>query len=604
MQFPPPLNCAILRDGPGNEWLYFHSPVEIIQAYQLDQVLPALAQIENQVQQGLHAAGFISYEASPAFDPCLETHPAGDFPLLWFGLYPEPQRLARLPVPAGEDDLPVLDWQPNVTRPSYDAAIDRIKEHIARGDTYQVNYTMRLRTPFDGDPWALFLHLAAAQNAGYAAFLDTGRYVLCSASPELFFKLDGETISAKPMKGTARRGCTLAEDRAQAGWLHHSEKDRAENVMIVDMLRNDLGRVAQVGSVHVPRLFEVERYPTVWQMTSTVAARTQASLVEIFKAIFPCASITGAPKRRTMQIIASLETGPRRAYCGAIGSLSPGRRAQFNVAIRTVIVDRQQAQAEYGVGGGIVWDSTRQGEHDECLVKARVLTAPRPDFHLLESLLWSPETGLYLLEGHLQRLRESAEYFDFRLDEARLLADLHSFTKGLPPSAHKLRLLLAKDGELKLEAQPLDASGLPGGWPHEAPRLERTANGLRLGIAPQPVDRDDPFLYHKTTRRQVYDQALASCPECSDVILWNQLGELTETCFGNLVVTLDGQRLTPALGCGLLPGVFRSWLLQTGQAQEAVLLRDDLPRCTEIYVVNSVRGWRQAQVMYGTHAYA
>lgn len=599
MQFPPPLHSVLILNGPGGEWLCYHQPVDIIQVDRLDQVLPALAQVEEQVNHGLHAAGFISYEASPAFDPALETHPAGDFPLLWFGLYAEPERLERLPDPPGDDELPKLDWQPNIERTAYDAGIARIKEHIARGDTYQVNYTLRLRTPFGGDPWTLFLHLAAAQNAGYAAYMDTGRYVLCSASPELFFELDGENIRAKPMKGTAGRGRMLEEDRAQANWLASSEKDRAENVMIVDMLRNDLGRVAQVGSVHAPRLFEVERYPTVWQMTSTVAARTQASLVDIFKALFPCASITGAPKRRTMQIIRALENAPRRAYCGAIGSFSPGRQARFNVAIRTVVVDRHSAQAEYGVGGGIVWDSTSQGEYDECQVKARVLTAPRANFQLLESMLWSPENEIYLLDTHLQRLRESAEYFDFSLDEASLRTGLFAFSCNLPLSTHKLRLLLSRDGKFQLEALPLE-----GKWPRRYPADEPTGTALPLGIAPQPVDWRDPFLYHKTTHRQVYDQALASCPECSDVILWNQRGELTETCFGNLVLRLDGRMLTPALACGLLPGVFRRMLVETGQVQEAVLRLEDLARCPEIYVVNSVRGWRQAQVLCGEITYA
>lgn len=599
MQFPPPLHSALLRDGPGGEWLYYHSPHEIIEASRLDQVLPGLALVEARVQEGLHAAGFVSYEASPAFDPKLKTHPLIDFPLLWFGLYTEPQRLARLPEPPSDESLPRLDWRHNLSHPEYDAAIAHIKEYIARGDTYQVNYTMRLRTLFDGDAWALFLRLAAAQNAGYAAYLNMGRYLLGSASPELFFELQGENIFSKPMKGTTGRGRTLAEDLQQADWLANSEKDRAENVMIVDMLRNDLGRVAQLGSVHVPALFELERYPTVWQMTSTVAARTEASLVDIFKAIFPCASITGAPKRRTMQIIAALETAPRRAYCGAIGRISPGRQARFNVAIRTVIADRQEKQAEYGVGGGIVWDSTSQGEYDECLVKARVLTEQRPDFRLLESLLWSPETGLYLIEAHLQRLKDSAEYFDFSLDLGRVQAELTAFNAQLPPSAHKLRLLLDRDGALALEAQPLE-----GEWPRPARHPEPAGSRLVLGIAAQPVDERDPFLFHKTTNRQVYELALASCPECDDVILWNQRDELTETCFGNLVLTLDGRRLTPTLDCGLLPGVFRQMLLETGQVQETVLRLEDLARCTEIFVVNSVRGWRWAQVLHGENAYA
>ncbi|HEY0438081.1 MAG TPA: chorismate-binding protein, partial [Phenylobacterium sp.] len=334
-------NTVILHDATAGRWLHFRQPLQVFAAHALAEVLPALQAAEALVEaRGLYAAGFLSYEAAPAFDPSFQVRAEDpDFPLLWLGLYPEPEVVPPPMPPVGAQALSG-EWAPSVTRAEYADAIDSVQAHIARGDTYQVNYTFRLRRAFAGDPLALFAALAQAQQASYAAYVDLGRYAICSASPELFFARDGRRVTAKPMKGTAPRGRWSAEDRARAAWLRGSEKNRAENVMIVDMLRNDLGRVAQVGSVRVPRLFEVERYPTVWQMTSTVEAETAVSTTALLAALFPCASITGAPKTRTTQLIAELERDPRRIYTGCLGFLAPGRRAQFNVAIRTVLVDR------------------------------------------------------------------------------------------------------------------------------------------------------------------------------------------------------------------------------------------------------------------------
>lgn len=587
------LNRVVLRDAATGRWLRFSQPQQVICAWETDEVLGALQQVERLAEaHGLYAAGWISYEAAPAFDPALCAQPMTGFPRLWFGLYPPPKDV-QLPEVAEPKVLTSMSWTPSVDRDSYNEAIAQIKEHIARGDTYQVNYTMRLRSPFCDDPWQLFLELVQAQPSNYAAFVDVGEYVLCSASPELFFDLSGDRITSKPMKGTASRGRTLAEDQAKADWLSHSEKNRAENVMIVDMVRNDLGRVARIGSVRWPRLFEVERYPTVWQMTSTVEADTTATLCEIMQALFPCASITGAPKVRTMQIIAELETTPRRAYTGCIGYYAPStahapRRAQFNVAIRTVLVERATRQAEYGVGGGIVWDSTSKDEYEECLVKARVLTRRQPHFELLESLLWQPDSGgrgagfseadFFLLEAHLKRLADSAVYFQFKLDIQEVIDDLMEQTVELPPVPHKVRLTVAKDGRVSCQALPLGT-------------VDSTPVHLRLARA--PIDSSDPFLYHKTTHREVYEKALAGV-DSDDVILWNERGELTETCTANLALKIDGEWLTPAVNSGLLAGVYRGWLLERGEMREAVLRLEDLQRAEALAVLNSVRRWRLA----------
>jgi para-aminobenzoate synthetase/4-amino-4-deoxychorismate lyase len=476
---------------------------------------------------------------------------------------------------------------------AYQAAIAAIKEHIARGDTYQVNYTLRLRQDFSGDAWNLFRSLAPAPTAGYPAFVDIGRYAVCSLSPELFFERQGERVTARPMKGTAPRGRWAAEDAASAEWLRTSAKNRAENVMIVDMLRNDLGRVAKVGSVEVPRLFEVERYPTVWQMTSTVTARTDASMDELFAALFPCASITGAPKTRTTQIIAGLETEPRRIYTGAIGFFGPDGAAQFNVAIRTVLVDRREARAEYGVGGGIVWDSDACDEYEECRQKARVLSEPQEAFGLFETLLWSPETGGYwLLDYHLRRLEASAEYFGFALPPGAAAATLAGTAQTFGAGAYRVRLLADADGRLQVDVKPLGLAAPVRSGPDG---METARPPVRLALAPAAVDSRERWLYHKTTRRQTYTTALAARPEADDVVLWNERGEATETCIGNLVARIDGRLVTPPLSSGLLPGTLRAWLLDQGVVSEEVVRVEQLEG-GEVYRINGVRGWERAEM--------
>jgi para-aminobenzoate synthetase/4-amino-4-deoxychorismate lyase len=478
--------------------------------------------------------------------------------------------------------VPSLDWQPTVTASAYRAAVERIKTHIHDGDTYQVNYTYRLRAPFVGDPWAAFARLAAAQETPYAACVDTGDWVLASASPELFFTLEGQAIASKPMKGTAARGVTQAEDLAQAAALKNSEKDRAENVMIVDMVRNDLGRVAIAGSVHVPRLFDVERYPTVWQMTSTVAARTTAGLAELFGALFPPASITGAPKVETMRLITGLEAGPRGVYTGTIGFVAPGPRMQFNVAIRTMAVDRRRGQAEYGVGSGIVWDSDPGREWAECETKSRVLTAVMPEFRLLETLKWMPPEGFALLERHLRRLTESAQYFGFPVDVVRVRDALERAASGWGGESRRVRLLVPRGGEPGVESVLLPA-----------PVVGRP----RVAVAQVPVDVADRFLYHKTTHRRVYEEARAAHPDVDDVLLVNACGELTESTIANLAVELDGRLCTPPVDCGLLAGTLRAELLERGELTERVLMRGDLRRSRRVCLLNSVRGMWEVEVV-------
>jgi para-aminobenzoate synthetase/4-amino-4-deoxychorismate lyase len=594
-------NEVLLKEN--GKWVHFTQPYRITQVNALEGIMPALHEIEGLIKANQwYAAGFLSYEAAPAFDPAHRTQPGTEFPYLWFGLYPAP-RIVTLPEPA----LPMetFSWLPTVDRNTYNAAINQIKSYIADGRTYQVNYTMRLQTDFKVEPWSFFLNFARAQN-NHAAYIDIGRYVICSASPELLFQLDGDMLTCRPMKGTTHRGRTTLEDQERAQWLQDSEKNRAENVMIVDMVRNDLGRLAKIGSVHVPELFTVERYPTLWQMTSTVKAKTDASLTEIFTTLFPCASITGAPKVSTMRIISELETTPRKIYTGCIGYIAPERKATFNVAIRTAWIDRKSQTAEYGVGGGIVWDSKDTDEYAEALLKARVLTETLPEFSLFETMLWTPEEGFFLREKHIARLLDSADYFDFPIlvpsacwwssSSGRSGAERKGVS-GLPiskeiesylndissqfTSAQRVRLLLDKNGNLTSEAKSFQPS--------------EVKHPLKVCLAKEPINSNDTFLFHKTTIRDVYEAARKDFPEYDDVLLYNEHGELTEFTLGNLVVEIDSKFYTPPISCGLLAGTFRAYLLETSQVKERVLRVEELNDCRNVFLVNSVRQWREVR---------
>lgn len=362
------------RGGPRR--LCFSRPVEIVEARSIDEVVPALRRVREAAAAGHYAGGFLTYEAAPAFDSSLDVRgdgAAASLPLLWFGLFREPDPTGA---PEARATFSVSDWTPSVDRRAYERCVAAAREAIARGDTYQLNYTFRLRARFRGDAFAFYRQLSARQRADHCAYLDTGRHQIISASPELFFRQTGRRVLTRPMKGTARRGQTPAEDAQLSAWLADSEKNRAENVMIVDLMRNDLGRVAETGSVRVGGLCRVEAYPTVFQMTSTIEARLRdgATLADVLAALFPSGSVTGAPKVSTMRLIAALEDSPRGVYCGSVGLIEPGGDgAVFNVGIRTAVIDAETGEAEYGVGGGITWDSVAADEYDEALAKAALL---------------------------------------------------------------------------------------------------------------------------------------------------------------------------------------------------------------------------------------
>lgn len=569
---------AVLYDPKADHWLRFSDPIEELEVHRLDDVLPALDKIEQRVEQEqLYAAGHVSYEAAAAFDLALQTHAPGEFPLLHFGLFTKVEPIT-LPAPAQPVSLP--DWQAQETFAIFSTKIDKIRAAIARGETYQVNLTFPMKSRFTHEPWEFFLQLVRNQQAKGAGFLQSERWAICSVSPELFFARAGNELTMRPMKGTAARGRNLEEDRLVAQQLTASAKNRAENIMILDMVRNDLGRLALPGKVNTENICCLEQYPTVWQLTSTVTAYSPATLAETFQALFPCASITGAPKVQTMQIIAATEEQPRNIYTGAFGWLAPGRQTLFNVAIRTLLIDRRNDIASYGVGAGITWDSDRHEEYAECLAKAEVLKQPLSDFALIESLRWTPGKGYFLLPEHLSRLRASAQYFNFTCSDQQVTGYLQRIAENFPATPQRVRLLLHKNGFLENTSEPLAATA---------------ATPIKIRLAADSIHSREILLYHKSTRRQLYERLLAEAKDADEVVLWNERGEITECCTANLVVEISGQLLTPPINSGLLPGTYREYLVSRGILTERILTADDLSRSSRIYLINAVRKWRRAE---------
>lgn len=569
----PLLSFDFLSSSGKVETLTFNNPKEVIIANSIDEVLPSLEKVEAAVEKGFYAAGFLTYESASAFDSSFKVKENYEMPLLWFGVFSEP---LNMPLESEAKQFQPLQWTPTTSQEQYQKAIQTIKDYIAKGQTYQTNYTIRLHAHFEGDSVAYYKQLKKAQAANYSTYLDIGDFKILSVSPELFFHVKDGKIITRPMKGTMKRGTSYADDKNKAEELVFSEKNRAENIMIVDLLRNDIGTIAELGTVKVEELFTIESYPTVHQMTSTVTGklRENVTLPDIFKGLFPCGSITGAPKIKTMDIIDELESDPREVYCGAIGYITPNKEAIFNVPIRTVIINDKTSQAIYGVGGGITWDSTAEDEYFEVVAKAKVLEEERPSFDLIESMLLS--NGQYfLLEYHLKRLENSSKYFQFKMDKKSIEQQLLQFAKAHLEGDYKVRLLLQKTGGFTIEGQKIS--------PFEEP--------LSVQLADEPVQSTNPFLYHKTTNRKIYTYFQKKFPEVFDVLLWNERGELTEFTNGNVVLEIENKYYTPPVQSGLLSGTYRESLLEEGTIQEKILTLDDLQKCDNIYFINSVRKW-------------
>lgn len=553
--------------------LSFTNPLKVYIAHTIEEVLPQFQKVQEAVEQGHYAAGYVSYEAAPAFESSLQVKDGGTMPLLWFGIFEKPGGLPEISSGAFQ----LADWKSETDAHSYHAGFEKIKSEIERGNTYQVNYTMRLQSLFEGDDLAFFDRLKRAQQSNYSAYLNVGTHRILSASPELFFRWQDGQLVTRPMKGTVKRGMTLKMDQDNAAWLAASGKNQAENYMIVDLLRNDLGMIAEQGSVKVPQLKEIEKYPTVWQMTSTITANTKpgTTIIDIFKALFPCGSITGAPKIKTMEIISEIENSPRGVYCGAIGYITPDSEAVFNVPIRTVVIDADTNQAEYGVGGGITWDSELTEEYDEAFLKAKLLSVERPAYKLLESMKLD-DAGYHLLEEHIERMKRSAVYFGFPFPEWKLRNELDKHARSNMGGVQKVRILLDEKGILEVSGQaikPFDEN-IP----------------IKVILAESPISSGNPFLFHKTTNRGVYEKFQVNHPDFFDVLLWNEEGFITEFTNGNVVVKMEGDLFTPPIEAGLLAGTFRQDLIKGNVIKERQISKDDLTLAEEIWFTNSVRG--------------
>jgi para-aminobenzoate synthetase/4-amino-4-deoxychorismate lyase len=526
------------------------------------------------------AAGFIAYEAGLALEPKLAPlageRDADAPPLLWFGLFERVEAVdaaALLPDPAGA-------WcgaaQPLITGEDYEEALAALHEHILAGDIYQANYTFPADVPFAGEPLALYAALRRRARAGHGAVVFTGEHWILSLSPELFFTLEQGRLTTRPMKGTATRGASPAEDAAQVEELAADPKQRAENLMIVDLLRNDLSRVAKPGSVNVPELFKVETYPTVHQLVSAVTGELEEGLdpVDAVMALFPCGSITGAPKIRAMEIIAEREIAPRGVYCGAIGRIGAGH-ACFNVAIRTMVLRTGDQVARLGLGSGIVADSKAGEEWRECLAKG-AFTATQRRFDLIETMRLDAREGVIELERHMDRLKRSSDALGFAFDRHHARNELQAASFGAGHAA--VRLLLARSGAIAVEVRPLnDAPDEP----------------VTVALAPLPVAPGDFRLRHKTTDRAFYRGAPGRAGTF-EVAFTDPDGFLTEGSFTTIFVERDGRLLTPPLARGLLPGILRERLIEEGRAVEADLRPEDL--AGGFLIGNAVRGLIRARL--------
>ena len=554
----------------------FTQPIRELKTRDLAEVTNLLAQVESYQEQGYYVVGYVSYEAAPAFEEKLAVHKApllGEY-LLYFTVH-DSVETSSIPLTYEEVDLP-SNWQEVTSAEDYEKAIAQIHHHLRQGDTYQVNYTVQLKQNLSANPFAIYNRMVVEQEAGYNAYVEHDDMAVISMSPELFFEQNDRELTTRPMKGTTQRGVTDQEDLAQASWLEQDPKNRSENMMIVDLLRNDMNRISEVGSEHVERLCQVEQYSTVWQMTSTIKSqlRSDVDLVTIFRSLFPCGSITGAPKIATMKIIKNLEPQPRGVYCGTIGLLLPNGRRIFNVAIRTIQL--HQEKAIYGVGGGITWDSTWESEYREVHQKATILYRKQARFQLITTGKVSQKQLLFE-DQHLERLIKASRYFSFPFDPEDLRQKIEEECQVCDSHQdYRLRISLSKSGEIELSRQILTSL---------------SPSFCKAKLCLQEADLNQSFTYFKTTHR----------PHLSlgeqEIIYHNVAGELLETSIGNLVLKINGKLYTPPIRLGILPGIYRQHLLETGQVEEKVLTVPDLDQAETIYGCNAVRGLYELEVI-------
>ena len=576
------LEKIILRNKKNDSWRIFSSPKEVLYSNYLHEVKTILDKVESKINENNDiAVGFLSYESAPAFDPAYRVNKESKLPLICFGLFEgfkETQILDNSEIITNK----IYNWKIETSPSEYKKNFDYIKNQIELGYTYQINYTLRSHSESIQNPYEFFLE--KAKNSPFAAYIETDESIIISASPELFFSLENKRLFCKPMKGTSRRGKTFEEDLILMDALRASKKNKAENIMITDMLRNDMGRISEPGSVKVSSKYDIEKYSTVWQMTSSVESETTASITEIFQALYPCASVTGAPKIASMDIISRIEELPREIYTGAIGYIAPNREAEFSVPIRTVVSDKNKNCAVYGTGGGIVWDSVWESEWDECLTKSKVLSVKdSSDFELFETMKWDTDSGVFLEEYHFNRLKDSASYFDFKLCDVRVKEIIDETIRNISNNLCVIRLFVNAKGDIRIETS-------------EVPVFIKNQK-YTVSLAKNPVQSEDIFLYHKTTQREVYENAEGENLHSDDVILWNEEGNLTESTIANIILNIKGNWVTPSINCGLLRGVYRESMLENGLIEERKIHKSEIADLSEITLINSVRGEFKAKLI-------
>ena len=551
--------------------------MEVLVTWHVDQVCDLICKVEKLVNdKNLYAVGFVSYEASSAFNPKMITCEPSQFPLVCFAIFENYEILEQLGRPISTEKS---TWRKSLSLEKYIQNIVEIRNRIESGDIYQINYTTQFTAKLNR-PEDFFKNFVS--NEPYACFIDTDAFQILSASPELFFELDGEDIMTRPMKGTAPRYDSIKLDEDSRNQLSRSTKNRAENLMITDMMRNDLSKIAMLGSVSVEDAFRIEKYSTVWQMTSTVKAKTCASVLEIFNALFPCSSITGAPKLKSMEYIKRFEEKPRAIYTGAIGIIQPNRKAVFSVGIRTALRNVFNSETVYGSGGGIVWDSKPIPEFKELGYKTRVLGKVETDevFYLFETMRLRHSVGILMLERHLQRIEKAANYFGINYSKKKALAFIETELKSQKVNFDaRLKLTLNVFGKFNLQCFRIDE-------PFESNQL--------VQFVATPVNKNNIFLYHKTNFRGVYDRAQSEVPPLVEPILFNQESEVTETNISNIVFEVNGDLFTPPVECGLLSGIMRTELLQNNAIKERTITKSELLEVDKVYLINALRGWRNA----------
>ncbi len=569
--------------------LLFTNPQHEIIAHTEDELAHALDKIEQYKQQGLYLCGFLSYEAGYYFiDKAIARKPTTPRqPLLYFIAFKDLHRANRDEVeacfnnaePYPESNMCLYDLQLNIDKPTYLKTISTIKTYISAGDTYQINYTLKYKFKLQGTAAALYKALRKKQPVEFGALLHFPASKIVSLSPELFIKKGGSTITSKPMKGTAKRGKTKAEDVAIVDFLKQDSKTLSENVMIVDLIRNDLGRICKTGSVHVENLFQVQTFKTLHQMISTVKGRLEKNLKfkDLLHALFPCGSITGAPKIRTMEIINALEKEPRGIYTGAIGYLMPNDDFYFNVPIRTIAIDENKL-CEMGVGSGIIYESDAEAEFEECLLKADFLTHLNQDFYLIESFRLEANKGIFInLNQHLKRLLKSAQSFGFKVDIKYIKDELNKTKENLKTGLYKIRLSAFQNGEIDII--------------HSLVAKESNTT-KKIALSDVNINSQSIFQYHKTSRRKHYNQAYESAEKSGyyDVLFFNEHNHLVEASRHNVFIKNKGAYFTPPISAGALNGIERQEFMRNNDVSEIEISRDQLISADEILLSNSVRG--------------